>query len=422
MTAEIQLLLEGGHVIDPASGLDRVMDVAVADGRIARVAETIASDGAGEVVDVRGKLVIPGMIDSHAHVYRHVSGRFGLEADMVGVHSGVTTVVDQGGPSCMTFPGFRHFIAEPARSRVLAFISAYVVGGLEGHYYPDLYGPSGVDVEQTVRVAEANRDLVKGIKAHAEIGGFQRWGIEVIRLSKRISHDLELPLYLHFGQLWPTPERPSEVWDVDAILPAVVELLDPGDVLAHPFTRHPGGFTDLDGKLHPALAVALAKGVKTDVGHGSHFSLEIAKRVLDADILPDTLGANLHGYNTEVPPPPGAPEAHSDEEHIIAGAEKFNLTFAMTELLALGVGLPDIVAMVSTNCAELLALEGEIGTLAPGALADVSVLNDDRGRWILKDNAGGCVTAERMLTPAFCLRAGERFDADAPILPLPMAA
>ena len=94
----------------------------------------------------------------------------------------------------------------------------------------------------------------------------------------------------------------------------------------------------------------------------------------------------------------------------------------MTELLALGVGLPDIVAMVSTNCAELLALEGEIGTLAPGALADVSVLNDDRGRWILKDNAGGCVTAERMLTPAFCLRAGERFDADAPILPLPMAA
>jgi dihydroorotase len=422
MTTQYQTLLKGGHVIDPATSIDGVMDVAVSDGLIAAVEKDIPANAGSEVIDVRDCLVLPGMIDTHAHVYQHVSGRFGLNADMVGVRSGVTTLVDQGGPSCMTFPGFRHFIAEPSDSRVLAFISAYVVGGLEGHYYPDLYGPAGVDVRQTVRVAEANRDLIKGIKAHAEIGGFQRWGIEVIRLSKEISRALEIPVYLHFGQLWPTPDKPSEQWDADAILPAVVDLLDPGDVLAHPFTRHPGGFVDRDGDVHPAVADALARGIKTDVGHGSHFSLDIARRALDAGILPDTLGADMHGYNTVVPAPLGSPEAHPDEEHMFAGTENFSLTFAMTELLALGVPLEKIVPMVTTHCAELLGMDGEVGTLKPGAVADVSVLNDERGQWVLKDNTGASVTTGRMLTPAFCLSAGRRFDADAPILPIPVAA
>src|SRR5207244_13314386 len=100
------------------------------------------------------------------------NGPFGLNADMVGVHSGVTALIDQGGPSCMTLPGFRQFIVEPARSRVYAFLSAYLVGGLEGHYYPALYRPDCVDVEATVRAARENADLVKGIKPHAELGGF----------------------------------------------------------------------------------------------------------------------------------------------------------------------------------------------------------------------------------------------------------
>src|SRR5713101_1152394 len=166
------LLLRGGHVICPASQLNGVMDVAIRDGRIAAVQPDILPSSAREVLDVRGRLVLPGMIDTHAHCYRYVSGRFGLDADMVGVHSGVTTIVDQGGPSCMTFPGFRHFVAEKAASRCYAFISAYLVGGLEGHYYPSLYSPSGIDVAATVAAANANRDLVKGVKAHAEIGGF----------------------------------------------------------------------------------------------------------------------------------------------------------------------------------------------------------------------------------------------------------
>src|SRR5881392_97157 len=150
------LLLRGGHVICPASDINGVMDVAIRDGKIAAVQKDILPATAKETVDVRGRLVLPGMIDTHAHVYRYVSGRFGLDADMVGVHSGVTTLVDQGGPSVLTFPGFREFIVKPAASRVLAFISAYMVGGLEGHYYPELYRPDCIAVDDTVRAAREN--------------------------------------------------------------------------------------------------------------------------------------------------------------------------------------------------------------------------------------------------------------------------
>src|SRR5467141_349063 len=165
------LILQGGHVICPASGIDGVMDVAIAGGKIALVRKDILPSTARQVVDVRGKLVLPGMIDTHAHIYRYVTGRFGLDADIVGVESGVTAPIDQGGASCMTFPGFRHFVAEKAASRCYAFISAYLVGGLEGHYYPSLYSPSGIDVAATAAAAKDHRYAVKGENAHPENGG-----------------------------------------------------------------------------------------------------------------------------------------------------------------------------------------------------------------------------------------------------------
>ena len=135
------LLLRGGRVICPASGIDGIRDVAIRDRRIAAIAETILPLSAVETIDVSGKLVLPGLIDTHGHVYQYATGRFGLNPDMVGVRSGGTTVIDQGGPSCMTLPGFRHFIVEQAQTQVYAFLSAYLVGGLEGHYYPNLYSP-----------------------------------------------------------------------------------------------------------------------------------------------------------------------------------------------------------------------------------------------------------------------------------------
>src|ERR1700719_4811456 len=123
MDAQFDMLLRGGRVIDPASGRDGVVDIAIRDSVIAAVEPAIPPAAARQVLDVSGRIVTAGMIDTHAHVYQHVTGRFGLNADMVGVRSGVTTVVDQGGPSCMTIPGFRHFVVEKSETRVLCFIS-----------------------------------------------------------------------------------------------------------------------------------------------------------------------------------------------------------------------------------------------------------------------------------------------------------
>ncbi len=417
------ILLQGGHVICPASGIDGVMDVAVAGGKIAQVSQSIIPSSAKQVIDARGKLVLPGMIDTHAHIYRYVTGRFGLDADMVGVQSGVTTLIDQGGASCMTFPGFRHYVVEPAASRCLAFISAYVVGGLEGHYYPQLYSPSGIDVAATVAAAKANRDLVKGVKAHAEIGGFARWGTKAMELAAQIGREADLPVYVHFGQLWALPPEGANGVDADTIIEQTVKLLRPGDILAHPFTRHPGGFVDKNGKVHPIVRAAIDMGLKIDVGHGSHFSYKMARRALDAGVVPNTLGADMHGYNTFVPPPPGTPSEHPDEEnHPFAGQARFSLTQAMSSMLALGLTLQQVVPMVTSNAAQMAGLPDQIGALKPGMEADVSVLNDVRGRFKLHDNERTEVIAERLLEPAFCLRAGRRFDATAPILPRAVAA
>jgi dihydroorotase len=408
-------LLKGGRVIDPSSGLDAPCDVLVVNGRIAAVgAELPAADAV--IIPCQGKLVLPGLIDTHAHVYEHVTGRFGLNADMCGVYSGVTTLVDQGGASCMTLPGFRHFVAAPAKSRVVSYLSAYLVGGLEGHFYPTLYRPDCVDVEATVRAAEANRDLVKGIKAHAEMGGFARWGIEVIKSAAKIGRRARLPVYVHFGQLWPLPTQGGVTVDPDTILPQVIDLMKPDDVLAHPFTRHPGGFVSKDGVLHPLVREAIARGLRVDVGHGSHFSFKMARKVLDAGIVPDTLGADMHGHNTSVRSAE-AVAIPAEGEHLFAGKTRFSLVSAMTSMLALGLTLEQVIPMVTSNAARMIGMQSELGSLRVGAVADISVLSDERGSWTLSDNEGTELKATRLLQPLFCLRAGERFEATAPILP-----
>ena len=420
MKLDYDLLLKGGRVIDPAAGLDAICDVAVKDGQIAALEADIQRDGAREVVDVAGRLVLPGMIDSHAHVFEHAVGRFGLNPDLVGVQSGVTTLVDLGGASYMSMAAFRHYIVERADTRIFSFISIYPAG--EGHLSPELYG-AGIDVDLCIRCIEANRDLVKGIKVNAEIASFSLYGLDKVQKAKQASRATGVPLYVHFGQLFPTPEAKRVDYDIDAILPDVVALLDAGDIMAHPFTRHPGGFVDRTGEVHPIVKEGLARGVRVDVGHGSHFSFDMARKVLDAGIVPTTLGADIHGYNTRKPVEPGVPEVHPDDEMApFQGDAKFSLTHAMVELLALGLSLEQVVPMVTSHCAETLRREGELGTLRLGGVADVSVLSDERGRWVLGDNSGSEVTAERMLRPLFCLKAGRRYDADAPIIPEARAA
>ena len=416
-TKKFDLILRGGHVVDPASGRDGVFDVGIRAGKIATVRKGLK--GAKRVIDVTGQYVLPGLIDTHAHVYRHVTGRFGLEADWIGVRSGVATLVDQGGPSAMTVAGFRNFIVEPAASRVVSFISAYLVGGMEGHLYPSLHGPEQINVKHTVKAAIENRDIVKGIKVHAEIGGASRWGVETMKLAKDISRDAGLPIYAHLGQMWPTKGKRKT--DPDAVIGKAVGLMEEGDVLAHPFTRHPGGFISADtGKVHPAVRKAIDRGVRVDVGHGSHFSFEIARLALGQGIVPNTLGADLHGYNVTVP----VEGSHSEDywKNPFADVAPFSLAIAMTELLMLGLSFSSVVAMVTCNAAEMIGMSGELGTLARGRTAYVSVVDRVAGAWELRDNNRVVEMAEEIVVPRFVLKDGVRYEPDSPLLPAPVAA
>lgn len=416
------LVLRGGRVIDPAQGLDGVYDVGIRAGAIDAVRPAIGADDTLHALDVSDRLVVPGLIDTHAHVYEHVTGAFGMNPDLVGIRSGVTTVVDQGGASPLTLQGFRKFIVEPAITRVLAFVSNYLVGGLVGHRYTELYGPHGINVRETVAAIEGNRDLVKGIKAHAEVGGYSRWGIETLKLAKEASRRTKVPVYVHLGRLW--AEADGARIDPDALVPEIVPLLDPGDVIAHPFTKNTGAFVSRDGTVHPLLFEAVRHGVRIDVGRGGHLSFAAARTVLDAGIVPFTVGADVHGYTIRRPADGSWDGGYFDERSAraaadarpIGGASVFSLVQVMNELLALGLAVSDVIRMVTANAATMLGLEGQIGTLAPGVAADVTVLARDVGRWTLEDSLGERVTTEQRLRPEFALKAGRVHPSDSSLL------
>lgn len=414
------LVVKGGRVIDPATNTDAILDVAVTNGKIAAVGSGLA---ATTTIDARGLIVTPGLIDTHAHIYEHVTGDFGLNADLVGVRGGVTTVVDQGGASALTFGGFRQFVVASAESRVLSFISTYLAGGLLGHKYVDLYGPSGINVAAIVKAANENRDLVKGIKAHAEPGGYSRWGIEALKLAKQASRELNLPVYVHLGTLW--PQKEGTTVDPQMIIEQVVPLLDAGDILAHPFTRYPSGFVSADGSIHPLVFEALAKGVTIDVGRGAHFSFDNAKAVIGAGILPTTLGADLHGYNIKFPDGgrwyrgmfTDTEEMEPPEDASLPFSTPYGIHHAMSEMMALGITLPQVVAMATSNAARMLRMENEIGTLKPGVDADISIFRILEGAWTLRDSNGVEVTTNQLLHPEKVVRAGRIVGADSPLLP-----
>lgn len=433
------LVLRGGRVIDPAQGLDGVYDVGIRDGKIGAVLPAIDAGDALHSLDLRDRVVVPGLIDTHAHVYEHVTGAFGMNPDLVGIRSGVTTLCDQGGASPLTMQGFRKFIVEPATTRVLSFVSNYLVGGLVGHRYTELYGPHGINVRETIDAIERNRDLVKGIKAHAEVGGYSRWGIETLKMAKEASRATKVPVYVHLGRLW--AEADGTRIDPDVLVSEMVPLLDPGDVIAHPFTKNTGAFVSREGTVHPLIFEAVRHGVRIDVGRGGHLSFVAARTVLDAGIVPFTVGADVHGYTIRRPddgawdggyfdergrkPAPARPTGpHALARPIgpraparpIGGASVFSLIQVMNELLALGLRLLDVVGMVTANAATMLGLSGEIGTLTPGVAADVSVLARDVGRWTLEDSLGVQLTANERLRPEFALKDGRLHSSDSPLL------
>jgi dihydroorotase len=417
MKQQCDLLIRNARIFDPVLGIDEPGDIAVSDGKIAAVGR-LDRMRAKNIVAADGATVLPGLIDFHCHVFEHVTGDFGINADLVGVRSGVTAVVDQGGPSAITITAFRKFIAEAARTRTYCFVSTYLAGGMLGHKYVDLYGPWGVDANAIVTAASENRDLIKGIKAHAEPGGYSRWKLEPLRLAVAAARELKLPVYVHLGTLW--SEAKGTAVATEQVLRELEPLLAPGDILAHPFTRFPSGVLTREGKVHPIIRDLFDRGIRFDVGRGSHISFNTARRVLDSGIMPFTVGADLHGYNIR-----GCGKSwykdivvpEDDEEDEFTFVSPYSLQHAMTEMLALGVSFGEVVKMASANCAAALKIEDEFGSIAVGGPANLSIVDVVAGRWTLKDSTGVTLEADRLIQPRMAIRDGEVIQADSPLLP-----
>lgn len=412
---QLDLVLQGGRVIDPAQNIDQVMDVGIKDGKIAALEKSIPPSRAKQVKNVKGKLVLPGLIDVHAHIYEHVTRPFGINADLAGVRSGATVLVDQGTASPFTFPGFRSFVAERAATRVYAFISAYVGGGLFANMKQKFLGPDEVDIDLLVDVIQANRDMIRGIKVHAEAGGASRWGLEPLRRAKEASRRAGVPVYVHLGAIHPiaTESEGGTKIDADKLVIDATAMLDKGDFLAHIFRPDEGCFLASNGEPNPGIVDAIKRGVHVDHGRGWHFSFDHARKILALGMKPDTLGVDSHGLNF-------VPGRKTTKQGIIRlGVEGYpidtnnspilalSMASVMTEILALGVPLYEVISMVTSNAADVMKFADEHGTLKLGRTADVTVMDLEKGNWLLRDPRGGEQMTDTRVVPDFVLRAGE---------------
>ncbi|MBM3949208.1 MAG: amidohydrolase/deacetylase family metallohydrolase [SAR202 cluster bacterium] len=370
------LMLKGGRVFDAAQGIaGKRMDVAVSGGIIAKVAPDIA-ESAARVLDVSGKIVAPGLIDLHCHVYEGVN-QTGVDPDLVGVRSGVTTVVDGGSAGFANFGGFPAHVAPKAKTRVLCFVHI-ARNGLST--MPEIGGRGDIDVEETVKVVRANKPLVQGVKVRAIGPAVPSLGVEMVKLALQAASQGGVRLMVHIGDLY-IREGPT-------LTQQLLPLLRKGDILTHTFTGNLGRIVDAKDNVLPELFAAQERGVTLDTAMGRfNFSFEVARRALDQGVKPKTLA-------TDITVPGRLNTVHS-------------MTEMMTRFLALGSTVADVIAMATANPAAALGMEATLGSLAPGRVADITVLNEVSGKWRLRDTVGSSLTSDKALAPASTVRAGE---------------
>ena len=374
------LLIKGGTVIDPSQSLNGPNDLAVQDGLIARIAPGIASEEATRVVDVRGKMVVPGLIDLHTHVYDGVNGN-GVEADLGGVRSGVTTMVDAGSAGCDTFGGFpRHIIPDNA-TEIICFLHICRTGLATT---PDIFSPSSIDLDKTIQVASENRHIIAGIKARMVSPALEIMGMEMPRLAKRAATEAGIKLMVHIGD---TEKR----YDPNVIR-QLLPILEQGDIVTHLFTANPGGVLDGEGKVVPEAMEAKDRGVWLDTAHGRmNFSFDVAQRVVDQGLVP-------HCISTDLTLPGRVRTVHS-------------MTEMMTRFLTMGFTLEQVITMSTLNPAMAVGVDDRLGTLAVGRQADITVLDMEEGDWVLYDVVGGTRRTDKAVVPVLTVKKGEVFEA-----------
>lgn len=375
------LVLAGGTVIDPASGLNARRDVGIAGGVIAAIELHLSGGDAAEVIDATGQYVVPGLVDLHVHVYPGVAD-LSVEADPTCLGRGVTTAVDAGSVGANTWPGFRRWIVGPSRTRVLAFLNISLLGQVDT-MLGELHDLRFVDPERAARVAEANRDAIVGFKVRLSefIAGDN--GLESLRRGLEAGRATNLPVMSHIG---------GTRFDIEQAL----ALMGPGDIVTHAFTGfNPGGIIADNGRVLAGALEARRRGVRFDVGHGAgSFAWDAAEAALADGFLPDTISTDLHRFNIASP----------------VG----DLPTTMSKFLHLGLPLDDVVAMVTSAPVASLGPAGAgLGRLTVGGEADVTVLRLVEERRLLLDAKGVAREVDSHLEPAAVLRAG----VPVPILP-----
>ncbi len=368
------ILLRGGHVLDPKNGVDAVRDVAIRDGRIVAVAANLPATDAKRTLDVAGLYVTPGLIDLHYHAFAGTengsitAGLSSIFPDHVTFGSCVTTVVDVGSSGWRRFEDFRRTVIDRARTRVFAMINIAGTGMID---YDLEQHPLDLDPAKTGKMAKKHSDVVVGIKsAHWRAPNF-------LSVEKAIeaAEIADVPVMVDFGYF--LPERPYEQ--------LVLEILRPGDISTH-FYRWPAPLLDENEKVRPYLHKARERGVKFDVGHGGgSFHFRNAEPAVRQGFWPDSISTDWHRGSNH-------------------GA-MIDMVSLMSKFLAMGVPLDEVVQRSTTNPASQVK-HPELGQIAVGAEADLAVLRLDRGQFGFLDTRRGRIEGSERLGCEVTVRAG----------------
>ena len=369
-------ILKGGRLIDSASGLDGQQDIHVRDGLVVDIGTNLTAEGA-TVVDVKDCIVTAGLIDVHLHLMNGL-GAFGVDPDVFGVGSGVTTVVDAGSAGHSLLTVFRNYVTKNAKTRVLNYVNLSTLGGVTGPGYSILADPRLIDEDKIEKAVEANRDIIVGIKIMATGGALGGEGLKPLARARKLGDNLKIPLLVHIGESWTKDAAPVHVSDV-------LRYLREGDIVTHMFTAHPGGLLDRHGKLWPQVREAKESGVLMDVGHGLHnLNFDVARKVLDQELFPDGVSTDGHRGNRAGP--------------------VYDLPTTMAKLMALGFSLNQVVEMATVNAAKLLGRGADLGFIRAGSPADISVLRLEEREWKAVDSQKGTIQARQALVPVYAIR------------------
>ena len=365
-----ELLLKKGHVLDPGSGIDGVMDVAIADGKIARVAANIPATEARKVIDAEGLYVTPGLIDLHAHVFGY-SGS--LRPDDSALPAGTTTIVDAGGAGWRTFDEMLERVIRPSKTRVLSLIN--IVGyGMVGSSFED--NTADMDSEKTAAKILERRTYIVGIKT-AHFGGY---GWTAIDRAIGAGNLAKVPVMVDDKILTLTGRTSKE---------KLLSKLRPGDMHTHVFNDRQLEVVDrFSGKVQPYMLEARARGVLFDLGHGGgSFLWPVATKATAAGFYPDTISTDLHSSSIMM--------AESDMPNCIS------------KMLNLGMPLKDAILRSTASPAKAIGRYPEIGTLSEGRVADIAVFRHKTGVFAFKDAWQHKNLATQKLECVLTIRAGE---------------